>query len=445
MTIYVSPLPAGTRGYDAAFPPPPAACAADGGQFMSRYYAPVLSTNAKNLQPGEAIQWGLVGIAVSINGEWSAATMLQGTGPNTSLGNAVRQGCDRDGVPDDCPLWWSMDTQCDKPQYDSSRFAWDAYRATNPNNPFGIYGGSYYCEWAMDEGYADFAWIANAPYWSRLGSVGIPDRDGLADNITIFRFPHSGTFQFNYYISPRCHMRQVGGRSFGGGSVDDNITIHPTPFWFPLGLPDDPPALGASSMGQHLGYLQLTDDAGHDLAGVFGELMRGEDNRLYQDSVIGEGIGVYGFQLGRASQSAYNALPVYNADADANWLFSHAPRVDLSPVNTQLANIAAQITSVSQQIAGLQTVTSNGFSQTNNNVGVVGAGVAQANTTLGKVQTDLTSVKATVEAIKAELDAGGGGGGGCDLTPVLDAIETLSTELHGMVVQVNLAAAGTVK
>jgi hypothetical protein len=261
----VGMIPADTKGYDAAFPPSPAACAGDGGRFMMRYYAPVLATNAKNMKPGEPMQWAQAGIAVGINGEWSAATMLGGTSSNTTLGKAVRQGCDRDGVPDTVPIWWSMDTQCDPPQYDASRFAWDAYRATNPNNPFGVYGGSQYCEWCVQEGYADLIWMANAPYWSRV----IGSRDGEADNETTFRFPHDTNqpFQFNYYVSPLTNVRQIGGKTIDGAAVDINTALLDTPFWFPG--QDLPPSEDDLTGPEHDALMTIQDFVGHIFNGLF--------------------------------------------------------------------------------------------------------------------------------------------------------------------------------
>lgn len=192
-----------------------------------------------------------------------------------------------------------------------------------------------------------------------------------------------------------------------------------------------PPNQGVISMGQHLGYLQLTDDAGKPLTGVFGELMMGFDSKLYRDTVIGEGIGVYGFPMGVASQSAYNALDPYNADADANWLMAHAKAgtVDLTPVLTAIAGIGSQISAMQAQMSA-------SFSTTNSGITIVGASVAVA-------RQQLDTITATVNRIEAAINAGGGGD--ADVQPVLDAIADLSIKLDNLEVNVNLATVGTTK
>lgn len=228
--------------------------------------------------------------------------------------------------------------------------------------------------------------------------------------------------------------------------LDDITGYSPTPI---------PPAEGATPMGQHIGWIQLTDDAGNVLANTFGELMMNYDTTLARTSTVGDGIGVFGFPLGRASQSSYNALPPYNPDADIAWFFLHQPAPNLSPITSMLATITTMITTVQQQITSLQTVTSSGFTTTNQNVGIVGAAVAGLRTVVDQIkaqvdiirpQVDVTktttdTIKGTTDATLAAINAlpgGGGGGGDCDLQPVLDAIAALETELHGLEVAVTI-------
>jgi hypothetical protein len=234
-------IPAGALVYDAAFPPSAAALAADGGAACLRYYAPApdgsprLELNAKNLKPTEPADFAAAGIALGINGEWGELTMLHGTAVNLALGRAVRVGCARDGVPDETPLWWSCDTQCDPPQYELTRIALAAYRVDNPDNPFGLYSNSQHIEWALDEGLVDYGWIASAPWWSRTTAP--------VDNVTVFLGHLPDGSPFHYYLTPRAHLRQYGHSTIDGHEVDLNRAQHPAPFWYPGGIapaPDPP-------------------------------------------------------------------------------------------------------------------------------------------------------------------------------------------------------------
>lgn len=216
--------------------------------------------------------------------------------------------------------------------------------------------------------------------------------------------------------------------------------------------PIPPVTQGDSSMGQHLGWLQLTDDAGNPLAGVYGELMMNFDTSLARTSTVGDGIGVFGFTLGRASQGAYNALPNYNPDADWAWALSHAPQPDLSAITAQLntiqgavvSSIPGQLNSIASSIAAIQSQLSNGFAAVNNNITLVGASVAACRTQLDTVKATVDLIKTTTDSTLAAVNAlTPGSGGDCDLTPVLTAIAALEDELHHLEVKVTLATTGT--
>lgn len=208
-----------------------------------------------------------------------------------------------------------------------------------------------------------------------------------------------------------------------------------------------PPPEGATPMGQHIGWIQLTDDAGNVLPNVFGELMMNYDTTLAKTTTVGDGIGVFGFPLGRASQSSYNALPDYNAVNDTYWFADRLKERQVGIQTIDFTPVMQAIAAVSGSIASLQSITTNGFGTTNNNVGILGAAI-----TAMRAQVD--SIKATVEAMRPKVDTidtttqqtlaainalpGGGGGGDCDLQPVLDAIAALETELHGLEVAVTI-------
>ena len=211
---------------DAAFPPSPQSLLDAGYQALASYLSTPV-TQGKNWSPLELVGCRQAGLSMIMFAEQSEQTVLTGySDANLLLGRTAQGMADSFGYPDECPIWFAVDLNAGG-QFDKVFGAFRAYRETN-HRPLGCYGGSQIIEALMDEGLCDYGHIAAAVSWSVTGAP--------VDNETVFFFrtgtnPNGTPKGFNYYLTPRAHMRQYPSEAFAGTRIDPNDVDQSIPVW----------------------------------------------------------------------------------------------------------------------------------------------------------------------------------------------------------------------
>lgn len=166
----------GVEGVDYAFPPHPSipGLAAAGKKFACRYggwsgNGP--GTADKWLTPGEAAQLAAAGLWICANAEGSASGLLNGYSVGFSWAKYADLGFKACGMPEDRPIYLSVDFDVTAGQWpqvrDALRGAADALGGVSR---VGVYGGRRAIEWARRDGVARWYWQTYA--WS--GGVWVP-------------------------------------------------------------------------------------------------------------------------------------------------------------------------------------------------------------------------------------------------------------------------------
>jgi hypothetical protein len=124
-------------------------------------------------------------------------------------------------------------------------------------------------------------------------------------------------------------------------TVDENTQFIAMKFWSGYGAdkiePTPPPTQqGALAMGQHISWVDVIQEATQTEPEVwiyFGEIVMRNDGVLARTDSSNDAVGVFGLPRIRSYKLAYEALPVWDPVADAQWLGAHLGIVGGQPIN----------------------------------------------------------------------------------------------------------------
>lgn len=302
-------LQPGAKVADAAFPNAnfPAQMAAEGIEAFCGYLSSP-TDNGKNWD-AERLEWFKTA-GCGLFCEQYETIVLEGySANNLKLGRQCQVMADALGAPDDAPLWFAVDTS-PFGHFDAIAASFQAYKDTN-RRPIYAYCGSQCGEFLMDEGLIEGFHVPSAVSWSATS-------DSL-NGTTVFAYNNGRN---RWYLSPLANMLQHNSVDFAGSRIDPNEVLRPTPFWFPGETPPhpQPPLQGDFFVGTHIAWVDVVDDATQSQTLYFGELIMRIDGVLARTDAANDAPGVYGLPLGKTTQSAYEALPVWDPIWDAYWM-----------------------------------------------------------------------------------------------------------------------------
>jgi hypothetical protein len=152
------------EGVDYAFPPRPRASelARLGKRFAVRYGGP--GSSDKQLDPAEANALAAAGLWIVANAEGSAQGLLGGFDVGASWARTAAAHFKACGMPDDRPIYLSIDFDVTSGQWPTVRDALSGAAHEIGLSRVGVYGGYRACQWAHRDAVATWLWQTYA--WS---------------------------------------------------------------------------------------------------------------------------------------------------------------------------------------------------------------------------------------------------------------------------------------
>lgn len=173
----------------------PTVVAAHGYESMARYLSvDNASTHAKIITPAEAQAIHAAGLGLVLAYEYGATS-------DSWNGDVARAEADAISWPADRPIYWTEDRYVAPAWYPTVGARLDMH-GNRSGRPRGLYGPAQLVQAMLDQGHAQFGWIAGALSWSHAATID----DAIA-------------------AAPGAHLAQLVGSPLAG--TDENLILKP--------------------------------------------------------------------------------------------------------------------------------------------------------------------------------------------------------------------------